>query len=136
MYSYLLHCIPIWIQLLCQTHQNKNEWRGGCLMRFGLVAGNHRCSHNTTPAWVLYLNHHHKFSMNHTWNQKNFVSVIKINNQLGLKIYLKQEYLTHSWNDILCQNVKNWVESIVQLTVEYSRYNLFHFDIVEDIQVM
>ena len=34
------------------------------------------------------------------------------------------------------QNVENWIESIVQLTVEHSRYNLFHFHRVEDIQVM
>ena len=34
-YFYLLHCIPIWIQLKCLNHQNKNEWIVGCLKWFG-----------------------------------------------------------------------------------------------------
>ena len=36
----------------------------------------------------------------------------------------------------LNQSVENWIESIVQLAVEYSNYNLFHFDRFEEIQVM
>ena len=134
MNSYLLRCIPIWIQFQCQKYQNENEWRGGCWKRFGLVAGNH---HNMNfLAWVMKLNHHHKFSMNHTCNQKNFVSMIKINYQFGWTKCQKQKYLTNSWIDLLHQNVENWIESIVQLAVEYSNYNLFHFDRLEEIQVM
>ena len=46
------------------------------------------------------------------------------------------KFLTHSWNNLLHQNVENCIESIVRLTIEYSRYNLFHFYRVEEIQVM
>ena len=49
---------------------------------------------------------------------------------------MSQKYLTHSWNDILGQNLKNWIWSIVQLTVECAMYNLYHFDKIEEIQVM
>ena len=48
----------------------------------------------------------------------------------------KKKYLTHSWSDILRQNLKNWIWSIVQLTIECAMYNLDHFDRIEEIQVM
>ena len=72
----MLHCIPIWIQFQYHPYQNKNEGRGGCLKRFGWVAGN---PHNLEfHAWVMYLNPRHKLSMNQTWNQKKCVTLIKI----------------------------------------------------------
>ena len=39
MYSYLLNCILIWIQFQWIDNQNENEWRGGCLRRFGKYNG-------------------------------------------------------------------------------------------------
>ena len=49
---------------------------------------------------------------------------------------MSEKYLTHSWSDILRQNLKNLIWSIVQLTVECAMYNLFYFDKIEEIQVM
>ena len=49
---------------------------------------------------------------------------------------MSKKYLTRRWIDILGQNVKNWIWSIVQLTVECSMYNLHYFDKIEEIQVM
>ena len=73
-YFYLLHCIPIWIQLKCLNHQNKNEWIVGCLKWFGLAAGNHR--NMDFPEWVMYLKHHHKRSRSHSWKNRLFVVFI------------------------------------------------------------
>ena len=76
--SYLLHCIPIWIQFQYIYDKNKNERGVCCLKMFGLAARNH---HNMNfQTWVMCLNHHHKFSRN-PWNQKmcNIVSGRKKN---------------------------------------------------------
>ena len=73
MYSYLLHCIPIWIQMKCLTHPNKNEWIGGCLKWFGWVELN---DHNTFPSWMMYLKHHHKWSRSHSWKNRLFIVFI------------------------------------------------------------
>ena len=74
-------------------------------------------------------------------NTQGIIPEIKIlwykDNSSGRKKCQKQKFLTsNSCHHQVHQNVQNWIESIVQLTVEYSRYSLFHFDMVEDIQVV
>ena len=79
-------------------------------------------------------------------NTQGVIPEIKVlwykNNSSGKKICQKQKFLTSNRCQFPCtifhvhQNVQNWIESIVQLTVEYSRYNLFHFYRVAEIQVM
>ena len=66
---YLMDCIPLWIQILFQSSQNENESRPHCLKRLGLEELKY---HNTFPSWAMNLNHHHKWSRNHSWKNTYF----------------------------------------------------------------
>ena len=65
-FTYLLDCIPFWIQLPFHPCQNQNESRPHCLMRHDWEELNHR---NTFPSWVMYLKHHHKWSKNPSYQK-------------------------------------------------------------------
>ena len=70
---YLLDGILFWIQLLFDSRQIESESRPHCLKRHGWEELNHQ---NTFPSWVMYLNHHHKWSRNHSWKNRLFVFLI------------------------------------------------------------
>ena len=65
---YLLDCIPFWIHHKLHCHQIENESKPHCLKRHGWVELNY---HNTFRSWVMYLNHHHKWSRNHNWKNQD-----------------------------------------------------------------
>ena len=70
---YLMDCIPFWIQYKLHNNQFENESRPHCLKRHGWEEWNH---HNTFPSWMIYLNHHHKWSRNHSWKDRLFFLLI------------------------------------------------------------
>ena len=110
-FACLLDCIPFWTHFHCHyNRQFQNEPLFLCLKICGLVELNH---HNTFPSWVMYLNHHHKWSRNHSWKNRLFVFLIWQLQRIGT--YLQhQKYPTSKFRkliSIVCPNC-TWISQV------------------------